>query len=365
MNDLLYKIGITLIPGVGCVTAKQLIAYCGGVEGVFRERKSALKKIPGVGPKLVNAIINHDVFERAEQEIEFINKNDIKVSYYLDKDYPSRLKNCSDSPILLFHKGNTFENHEHVLAVVGTRNATEYGKSICKEIIKDLAPYNPAIISGLAYGIDTQAHKSALDNKLTTYAILGHGLDMIYPGLNSNLAEKITNSGALVTEFFSETIPDRENFPKRNRIIAGMSDAVLVIEAGKKGGAIITAEIAFSYSRDVFAVPGKTNDTFSQGCNAIIKRNVAALVESASDIVNTLNWSIKKEKKTVQKELFVQLNEQEKQVFDYINNNENAGIDNIMADISMPLSVLSRLLLELELKGIVKCMPGKIYKINN
>jgi DNA processing protein len=231
---LLYQIGLTLLPGVGDVLGKKLVAYCGGVEAVFKQKRKALEKIPGIGQKLVNSILSQNVLNRADEEIKFIENHNITPLFYLDKHYPDMLKHCVDSPILLYFKGNTGFNVPRIISIVGTRNITEYGKEVCEKIIRGLAEYNPLIVSGLAYGVDTCAHRAAIDNQLKTVAVLGHGLDRIYPYLNKSLASKIIDQGGLLTEFMKGTKPDRENFPQRNRIIAGIADATLVIEAAKK-----------------------------------------------------------------------------------------------------------------------------------
>lgn len=364
MEDLLYKIGLTLIPGIGPVNAKELIAYCGGAKNVFFEKKSALTKIPNIGEKTSKSIVNQEVLPRADEEINFIEKNKIKPIFYLDKEYPPLLKHCSDAPIMLYFKGNTALFGEKNIGIVGTRIASEYGKHICNKIVEDLKPYKPFIVSGLAHGIDTQAHKSALKNELPTIAVLGHGLDMIYPSLNKGLAEKVTNGGGLLTEFISKTIPDRENFPSRNRIIAGMSNAVIVVESGAKGGSLITAEIANSYYRDVFAVPGKITDELSKGCNYLIKTNKASLIQSASDIAYILNWELEEKKeKVIQKKLFVNLSKEQQTIVDFITERKEVSIDEITGSLNMPLSEAAKQLLTLEFEGVLCCMPGKIYKL--
>ncbi len=276
-QELRYQLAICLIPNVGPITAKKLIAYCGGAEAVFKEKKNNLLKIPNVGKLTAKSVSDKEIFEKADRELEFIAKYKIKTHFYLNSDYPVRLKPVEDSPVMLFSKGICDLNTPPAVSVVGTRSITEYGKGMCAEIVKDLSDINPLIISGLAYGVDTIAHKAALDNGMKTAAVLGHGLDRIYPSLNRSLAEKISQSGLLITDFFSNTKPDRENFPRRNRIIAGLSDAVIVIEAAQKGGALITAYYANDYNRDVFAIPGKKTDIFSRGCNHLIKTNKAHL----------------------------------------------------------------------------------------
>jgi DNA processing protein len=362
-KDMLYKIGITLIPNIGSVNGKKLIAYCGGAEAVFKEKKSKLKKIPGIGEITVNSIVNQSVLKRAEEEIKFIEKHKIKALFYNDKEYPYRLAQCDDSPIVLYYKGNKSLNYHHVLAVVGTRRATTYGKIHCEKIIEDLTGKDVMIVSGLAYGIDSCAHRSALSHNISTIGVLGHGLDRIYPAENRNLAERMLENGGIVTEFLSQTIPDRENFPKRNRIIAGMSDAILVVESGRKGGAIITAEIAFSYSRDVFALPGKVDDEFSKGCNYLIKTNKAALVESGDDIAYILGWETKEPQVNPQPQLFVDLNEDEEKIIKIIQKEGEVGVDRLMIISKLQMSKIAAALLNLEFQGLVLSLPGKRYKL--
>jgi DNA processing protein len=364
MEDLIYKIAITLIPNVGCVNGKNLIAYCGGVEAVFTEKKRFLMKIPGIGETTVNSIINHNVFERAEEELKFIQKYNITSLFYLDAGYPSRLKQCTDSPLMLYYKGNTDLNNDKIISIVGTRHATEYGRDMCRRIVEGLSGSNVLVISGLAYGIDTWSHKAAMEFNLPTVAALGHGLDRIYPNTNKPLAEKMLANGGLITEFMSQTKPDRENFPMRNRIIAGMSDAVIVVEAGAKGGALITADLANSYNRDVFAVPGRLSDSFSEGCNNLIKTNRAALIQSADDIRYILNWdSHKNFPKVVQRKLFVELPPEEQSVIDLLRNEGDLDIDTVIGKTGMQPSKAASALLNLEFEGIVRCLPGKIYRL--
>ena len=359
---LIYKIGITLIPGVGDITAKKLIAYCGGIEAVFKEKKANLIKIPGINESFAKLIISQNVLSRAEEEIKFIEKYKITPLFYLEKDYPERLKNCNDSPVMLYYKGNANLNSQKVLSIIGTRNATDYGKNICKKIIEDLSSLDILIVSGLAYGIDICAHKISLENNLQTVGVLGHGLHTLYPSVHKPIAEKMINNGGLLTEFISKTKPDTGNFPMRNRIVAGMTDAVLVIETKKKGGSLITAEIANSYNRDVFAIPGRHHDETSQGCNYLIKSNKAALVESADDIIYQMNWEEKKSKKSIQKKLFVELSPDEKTIMDLLNEFENLPIDTLCNKTELGHGKISAALLNLEFSGLVKCLPGKVYQ---
>ena len=364
MDDLIYKLALTLIPGVGSVNGKSLVAYCGGVKAVFMEKKRALLKIPGIGEQTVNAIVNHNVFERADEELKFIEKNKIVSLFYLDKDYPIRLKQCHDSPLMLYYKGTADLNAAKVVALVGTRKATEYGRDMCRKLVEGLVEHNVLIVSGLAYGIDTWSHKAALENKLETVGVLGHGLDRIYPFANRSLAEKMMESGGLLCEYMSNTNPDRENFPMRNRVIAGMSDAVVVVEAGATGGALITAEIANSYNRDVFAIPGRLNDPHSEGCNKLIKINKASLIQSAQDISYLLNWDkVKTTNKTVQRQLFLNLTPDEEHIVNILKEKGNLDIDTLLIESKILPAKASTIFLNMEFEGIVRCLPGRVYRL--
>jgi DNA processing protein len=362
---LQYQIGLTLLPGVGAVLGKKLVAYCGGVEAVFKQKKSALEKIPGIGTKLVNAILSQNVLSRAEEEISFIEKNNITTFFYLEKKYPARLKNCVDSPIMLYFKGNANLNVPKVISVVGTRQATDYGREMCSRIIRELNSHGVLVVSGLAYGIDTCVHRVSLEQNLNTVAVLGHGLDRIYPWLNKAISKRIIDQGGLITEFMSNTIPDRENFPKRNRIIAGIADATLVVEAAKKGGALITAEIANSYNRDVFSVPGRVGDTWSEGCNSLIKTNKAHLIQSAQDIAYIMGWQKANEvKPKIQRELFVELSVDEEKITNHLRMEDSMGFDDICLKTQLPSSKIASALLNLEFQGLVRVLPGKVYKLD-
>jgi DNA processing protein len=364
-DQLLYQIALTQIPGVGSITGKKLVSYCGGVEAVFRNNRKSLSRIPGVGKALIDSLSRDKaVFARAEKEIQFLESNRIKPLFYLDKQYPQRLHHCMDAPLMLYFLGDLDWNRPRIISIVGTRNATEYGKDICHELVSGLAPYGVVIVSGLAYGIDSHAHKASLEARLPTAAVLAHGLDRIYPPLNRLLARRILRQGGLLTEFMSMTNPDRENFPKRNRIIAGVTDAVVVVEAGIKGGALITADIAGSYNRDVFAIPGRLNDQYSTGCNYLIKSNKAALIQSAADVVYMMGW----EQSSVnspnrQTNLFDQLSPDEQSVAAMLELQGESTIDWLSLKSGFPLGKVTSLLLSLEFKGIVKCLPGKMYRL--
>lgn len=362
---MIYQVALTLIPGIGDVQGKKLIAYCGGVEAVFREKKKNLLKIPGVGNVIAGSLHNREIFRRAEQELAFIRQYNVRPLFYLDADYPDRLKHCEDGPVLIYYKGKEDLSRKRILSVVGTRMPTDYGKAICEQIIHGLADQGVLIVSGLAYGVDTTAHRASLAAGLPTIGVLAHGLDQIYPGANRSLAEKMVSNGGLVTEFPSRTKLNRDYFPRRNRIIAGMSDATLVIESAIKGGALITADIANSYSRDVFAIPGRVTDLKSSGCNLLIRSNRAALVQSADDICSMMGWDQSPHPAMVQQKLFLELNGDEKKIHSFLQSAGEADIDGIYLNSGLTLSKVSAILLKLEFDGLIKCLPGKRYKVIN
>lgn len=358
-----------MIPKVGSINAKKLISYCGGVEAVFKESKKSLLKIPGVGEGLASAVSNNKVLERAEKEIEFIIKYDIKTYFYLDSEYPERLRQCEDGPIIFFEKSKKGINYnrDKFISLVGTRKATDYGKQLCKDLIDGLSlkGYKPFIVSGLAYGIDITAHKAALINDLQTIAVLGHGLDTIYPILHRNIAKEIFETGALVTDFPSKTKFDRNNFIKRNRIIAGLCDATIVVESGIQGGALITADLALSYNREVFAIPGNVGAIYSEGCNELIKSNKAALIQNSDDIEFLLGWEpldIAKPPKQIV--LFSELSNDEQKIVDYLKEVDQESLDILSIKLQIPVAKVSSMLLNLEFSGVVKSKPGKIFILN-
>ena len=362
---LLYQIALTLLPNIGDIRAKSLVAYCGGAEAVFSEKKQNLLKVPGIGTIVAQSLDNRkEALELAEEEIAFIEKHKITPLFYLDKEYPFKLKNCPDSPVMIYYRGNANLNSKKIISIVGTRNATDYGKSLCKKIIKGLAELDVLIVSGLAYGIDVCAHKEALANNLDTVGVLGHNFTRIYPSEHKDIAKKMLEQGGLISQFNSKAKFEPINFPARNAIIAGIADATVVIESKKKGGSLITAEIANSYSRDVFAVPGKAGDKYSEGCNYLIKSNKAALIESADDIKYFMSWdNVKKDKKPKQTVLFTELKPEEKIIVDILTENGELSIDYICNKAQMNNSKIAETLLNLEFAGIIKNLPGKIYKL--
>jgi DNA processing protein len=366
-QDILYKIGLSLINGVGCINAKKLLAYVGNAESIFKEKRQNLLKIPGIGTLLADEISNTNALQLAEKEIEFINKHHIKVLFYTDGDYPRRLKQCEDSPVVLYFKGNCELDQTKVISIVGTRRATQYGLENCKNLISELKEkgHNLLIVSGLAFGIDIAAHKNALKSGFETVAVLGHGLNTIYPSLHRDIAKDIVQKGGLLTELSSSAVLDPAHFVKRNRIIAGLSDATIVIESGDKGGSLITTNIANSYNRDVFAFPGRVNDKYSEGCNKLIKTNQAALIESAADLEYIMGWQTGKKAKAIQSKLFVELNPEEEKVVNILKENGKIPIDVIASLSEFPMSKISSLLLKLEFSGMVLSYPGKVYEAVN
>lgn len=367
-NLLKYKIGVTLIKGIGPVLAKNLTAYLGSVEAIFKEKKERLAKIPGIGEVLANEISSQDVMRRAEEELEFIQKNNIDTFFYTDKSYPFRLKECADSPITLYYKGNKNLNDSRIIGIVGTRRITEYGREVCKSIVEELGRKAPSvcIVSGLAYGVDIYAHKAALESNLSTIGVLAHGLDRIYPATHRATAVKMLDNGGLLTEYITKTNPDKQNFVQRNRIIAGLCDALIVIESAVKGGALITAELGNDYNRDVFAVPGRVGDEFSAGSNKLIRENKAALIESADDLLRAMSWEPEEQKKgkgTFQPSLFDDLAEDETAIISELRKYpDGINVNELTVLLNLPFSKLSAKLLQMEFKGLVKCLPGGIYK---
>lgn len=363
-NELLYQISLTLIPNIGDVHAKALANHFGNAEAIFKAKKKDLEEIEGIGSIRAESIKQYNYFKQAEEEIAFIEKYKITPLFITDKNYPQRLLNCYDSPVMLYYKGNADLNQSKIVAIVGTRNNNEYGKAICEKLVEDLAVANILIVSGLAFGIDSIAHRSALKNDLKTVAVLAHGLDRIYPTQNKSLAKEIIEHGGLVTDFRSKTNPDKQNFPKRNRIVAGISDAIVVVETGIKGGSLITAELGNGYNKDVFAIPGRTNDAKSEGCNYLIKNNKACLITSADDILEDMGWKeYKKPSAKKQRELFIELTDDEKIIVNILQQQEQIHIDELYIKSTLSSSAVASALLTLEMQNIVSSFPGKLYKI--
>jgi DNA processing protein len=361
--DLLYQLALTLVPKIGDVHAKALVLHFGDAASIFKARKSELEKI--VGEFRAPFIKRFNDFAAAEAEVQFIQKFNIQPLFLTDAAYPQRLLNCADSPTLLFYKGTANLNASKVLAIVGTRANTDYGKSVTEKLVADLSEQNILIVSGLAYGIDAIAHKAAIKNGLPTVGVVGHGLDKIYPSDHRTLAkEMVAGDGGLLSEFFSGTLPDKHNFPLRNRLVAGISDATVVVETMVNGGSMITAKLADGYNRDVFAVPGRTIDTKSAGCNYLIQHNKAVLLNSADDLLDVMGWKRKtKTKRTPQKQLFIELSPDEQQVVELLKEKDAMHIDEINLRSGLSSSASAAAILNLELQNVVASLPGKMYKL--
>ncbi|MGL4851162.1 MAG: DNA-processing protein DprA [Phocaeicola sp.] len=366
-EELLYTLALTRIKGVGLIGAKQLIEKAGDARTLFQYRKRLEEIIPTASPKLKQALDSPEALKRAEEEILFAEKNHIRCLTIQGEDYPARLRECADAPLVLFYRGSSNLNSAKIINLVGTRHATPYGQEICTQFLKELALLSPDVIvvSGLAYGIDIHAHRAALQNGLETIGVLAHGLDRIYPHQHRNSAIEMMEQGGLLTEFMSQTNPDRQNFVKRNRIVAGMSDATVVVESAQKGGALITAELAESYHRDCFAFPGRINDPYSSGCNQLIRENRAALITSAQELVVSMKWGeCSLPKKPIQRELFPELTEEEKKVVTILQKErEGIQINTLVIESDIPIYKISGVLFELELKGVVRSLVGGIYKL--
>jgi len=363
-NNLIYKIALTLIPKVGPILARRIVSYCGGVEEVFKKRKNFLLKIPGLGESIANNILNSEILKQAEKELKYIEKNNVKTYFYLDPDYPSRLSQCEDAPIILYVKGNINFEVTKIISIVGTRQATYYGLDFCEKLIANLQQYKEEliIVSGLAYGIDIQAHRCALKYGIKTIAVFGHGFNYVYPADHRSIARKIEEHGACITEFTSDIAPAMGNFVSRNRIIAGLSDATIVVESRKEGGALITAELANSYNREVFAVPGRIDDIYSEGCNNLIKENKAAMITSFEDLIYLMGW--KNSSNIIDSEIpRTNLSKEEEKILALIEEYKEISIDTIIRLSEINISEIPILLFQLECKGLIKCLPGKIYKL--
>jgi DNA processing protein len=362
-DELIHTIALCLVPGIGSITARKLIQNYNSPQKIFSLLPQL--KLPFVKQEDKCARMLNDYVNRAKQELKFMQKANIEAIMYNENDYPYRLKACEDSPIVLFKRGNMDVNCKRIVAVVGTRKATDYGIRQCELIANELKKFNCTLISGLAYGIDSAAHKAAYSANIQNIGVLAHGLDRIYPNENKELSKKMELNGGLITEFISLTNPDRENFPKRNRIVAGMVDAVIVVEAGESGGALITADIANSYNREVFAIPGRTSDIFSKGCNNLIKQNKAAILTDIADIAWYLGWSEKTERggKAQQTQLNFSFSAQEEAILNIVRQ-QTEQLDEISIKSGYSIGQTSSILLDLEFKGVLKTLPGKRYRLS-
>ena len=367
-DEQIYTLALTRIPGLGLMGAYNLVRTLGSASAIFQHRKELKELLPEVSDKLIKALDCPEAFHRAEEELKYAKKNQIQCITLNDAAYPSRLKECEDAPLALFYRGNAPLNALKVISMVGTRHATAYGEDLCQSFIRELKELRPdvLIVSGLAYGIDICAHRAALQHGFATIGVLAHGLDRIYPGAHRKTAIDMMDHGGLLTEFMSGTNPDRQNFVKRNRIVAGMSDATIVVESAIKGGALITAELAESYHRDCFAFPGRTTDIYSAGCNELIRNNRASLLSSAEDFVNAMGWNLtnNKTKDVIQRELFPELSEEEKKIVQVLHRNpDGIQINTLVVETNIPINRISTILFELEMKGVVRALAGGVYRL--
>ncbi len=364
-DERVYQVALNMLPGIGPVSAKRLVSHCGSAGEVFRQKKNQLLKIPHIGEAIASALKNKEVLLKAEKELDFCRKKDIRILFYLDKEYPNRLKQCYDSPAILFFQGNISLDYKRIVSIVGTRKVTPYGETLTEKLMNDFAEQNILVVSGLAYGVDICAHRAALNVGLPTLGVLAHGLDLLYPSAHKSTAKKMIGQGGLLTDFPSGTKPEPENFPMRNRIVAGLCDATIVIESGESGGSMITAEFSNNYNRDVFAFPGRVGDLYSAGCHKLIKKNKAALVESAADILTYMGWdeATTKSKSAKQSELILPMDADQEKIVGTLRDQGNVYIDEICSSSGYAMGKVSAILLTLEFAGVVKSLPGKFYRL--
>lgn len=361
-DDLFYLLALLKVDGVGDIVAKKLLNHFGNASAIFKAKPNQLAGIDGIGSIMLKNLKDKTIFSKANDELEFIKSDSLNVSFFQDENYPDRLKHCIDSPVLLFSSGSIDLKNRKIISIVGTRQITSYGTEFCRNLIEDLAPLDPVIVSGFAYGVDIVAHQLAMENNLQTIGVLAHGLNQIYPRTHKKYMAKMEENGGFITEFWSSSNPDKEKFVRRNRIVAGMSEATIVIESADKGGSLITANLANDYNREVFAVPGRVTDRYSQGCNNLIKTQKANVLTSAADLVYVLNWDIKKKPKAIQKQLFVTLEPDEQKIYDFLLKNGKELLDLIAIECDLPVFKTSGILVNMELKGVVRPLPGKLFE---
>lgn len=364
-NEKLYQVALTLVAGVGPLLAKNLISYCGSARAVFSANRHKLSRVPGIGNKILQNLASPQPLQEAEKMLAKAQKEGVSLLAYTDDDYPHRLKQVADAPILLYYRGATSLNPGRAIAIVGTRRATAYGKAITEQFVESLLPYKPLVISGLAYGIDVIAHRACLKCGIPTIGVMASGTDIIYPPAHRTTAAEMLLQGGVLTEYPFGTQPDAYNFPARNRIIAAMADAVVVVEAAAKGGALITAQLALDYDREVFAVPGNITSEYSAGCNALIRKQQAHLFTSTADLVEELRWNVSEEQQKPKPNIFQHLSISEKAVVSLLELQVGGyQIDELSWRSQIPLSQLAGVLLELELRGLVRSLPGKKFALS-
>jgi DNA processing protein len=366
-DERFHLIGLTFLKGVGDILARHLLQYFGSAKDVFHAKRSSLEKVPGIGIYTAEQIelARIGALKRAEKETAFVDKNKIRMYAITEDDYPRRLKECPDAPVVFYYRGNANPDAERIVSIVGTRRTSDYGRKLTECLVRDLSAMFPdvLIISGLAYGVDICAHRKALEYHLPTVGVLAHGLDRIYPAAHRNTAAEMLKTGGLLTDFASETNPDRENFIRRNRLIAGLADVTVVVESAEKGGSLITADIAFSYGRDVYTFPGRVTDELSAGCNRLIQMNKAGLITSAKDLVVSLCWDAAAQKSPVQQTIPFQ-EKPDHPVIRLLAEKGQFQINELAVEMNIPVHKLSSILFELELDGHIKASPGGIYTLN-
>jgi DNA processing protein len=369
LNDIRHILALTQIEGIGSVLARKLLQHFNDPEEIFKTTPQKLMQIEGIGKMVCQNLKNkHIAFAKAEKELNYIQKHDIQCLSIIHAQYPEYLKQCPDAPVLLFSSGNTVWHNRRVISIVGTRKVTPYGIDFCRKLLDTLIPYNPIIVSGFAYGVDIVAHAHALDIGLTTVGVWAHGFEHMYPKDHRKYVARMEQNGGFLTEFWHNAYPDKENFVRRNRIVAGISEATIVIESADSGGSLITAKLANDYSREVFALPGRISDKYSQGCNHLIKTNQASLLTSADDLVYMLNWDRNKKRAqspplAMQLGLFETLTSEEQKIITYLQNHTRSEVDWIALGCEMPVFLVNSLLLQLELKGLVRMYQGKMCEI--
>jgi DNA processing protein len=363
-QDLLYQLSLSSVKGIGAINAKNLYDHFASAQDIFNAKISELERIDKIGSYVARNIRAFKNFGEAEKEIRFIERYGIEPLFIRDKRYPKRLLECPDPPALLFYKGTADLNASKIISIVGTRRNSDYGKSAVEKLIKELSKHDVIIVSGLAFGIDSVAHRAALQNQLQTIGVIAHGLHTIYPPENTSLAREMTNCGGLLTEFRSFIDPEKYNFPSRNRIVAGISDATIIIESDIKGGSMITADLAFNYNRSVFAVPGRITDVRSRGCNELISSDMAHILHSSAKFIEVMGWEDRKFSRSLQKELFIELNEHEQQIVTLLKESDYLSIEELSVRSGLSTSMLASTLLNLELRNITQNLPGKKYKLH-
>lgn len=361
--DLLYQLALLQVPQIGAVQARILVDYFGDAKSIFSARKKELGSLEHIGEVRARNIKSFQSFQKAEAEIDFIEKYKIQPLFITDATYPQRLLHCNDAPTLLFYRGNADLNAAKVISIIGTRANTEYGRMMTEQLISELQNLGVLVVSGLAFGIDAIAHKAALQYSLPTVGVLAHGMHTIYPSQHKHLAKDMLQQGGLLTEFTHEVQPDKHNFPKRNRIVAGLSDATVVVETAVKGGSMITAELANSYNREVFAFPGKVTDHKSDGCNALIKHNKAILLTGAAQLIETMGWQPQPPARKTQTALFINYTPDEKIILQTLTLYDELHIDEIHATSGLSTGAVATALLNLELYGVLKALPGRRYRL--